>query len=183
MEFIDGETVAAVIKRREPLTLARKLRFNAAALRRRLCRAQCGIVHRDIKPPKLWLSGRGRLKILDFGIAKMVDSGMYTLTGAFIGSCNYVSPEQVSGRSTLDKRSDTFSIGAVFDELLSTARRSPAYPGVLHKILHQPPETLASTGVPADAGLDVAAIEANSADRLSGIAKDPDSDIRISARR
>jgi serine/threonine protein kinase len=77
-----------------------------------------GVVHRDIKPPNIMLVGGGRVKIMDFGIARMRSSDLKTQTGLMMGTPRYMSPEQVAGRQ-VDQRSDIFSLGTVLYELLT----------------------------------------------------------------
>ncbi|HEX4984772.1 MAG TPA: serine/threonine-protein kinase [Burkholderiales bacterium] len=77
-----------------------------------------GVVHRDIKPPNIMLVGNGRVKIMDFGIARMRSSDLKTQTGLMMGTPRYMSPEQVAGRP-VDQRSDIFSLGTVLYELLT----------------------------------------------------------------
>ena len=77
-----------------------------------------GVVHRDIKPPNIMLVGGGRVKIMDFGIARMRSSDLKTQTGLMMGTPRYMSPEQVAGRP-VDQRSDIFSLGTVLYELLT----------------------------------------------------------------
>jgi hypothetical protein len=142
MEYIKGQTLAEIIGSGGPLTVVRKLQ-----LAEQLCDGlayahKAGIVHRDIKPANIMVDeADGSLKLLDFGIAR-VGPGM-TQAGVLIGTLSYMSPEQVTG-STVDGRSDIFAVGAVLYELLT---RRQAFPGrldtgVLHKILHLPPEPL-----------------------------------------
>ncbi len=110
------------------------------------------IVHRDIKPANLMVEKRrGRLKILDFGIAKLADSGI-TNAGALIGSFNYMSPEQVRGLP-IDHRSDIFSCGAVMFELLSYKQAFPGGlgDGVLGRIAEQAAPQLRQVIPDADA--------------------------------
>jgi serine/threonine protein kinase len=77
-----------------------------------------GVVHRDIKPPNIMIVPGGRVKIMDFGIARMRQSDLKTETGMMLGTPRYMSPEQVSGRP-VDHRSDIFSLGTVLYEMLT----------------------------------------------------------------
>ncbi len=151
MEYIDGETLSQWIRRKEPASVVRKLR-----LLEELCDGLAyahtfSIIHRDIKPANLMVEKRrSRLKILDFGIAKLADSGI-TNAGALIGSFNYMSPEQVRGLP-IDHRSDIFSCGAVMFELLSYKQAFPGGlgDGVLGRIAEQPAPRLRQVVPDAD---------------------------------
>ena len=144
MEYIKGETLAEIVRRRAPLSLARKI-----TLMEDLCDGLdyahgAGLVHRDIKPANLMITSEaGVLKILDFGIARgSGDSGL-TEVGTMMGTPNYMSPEQASGK-TVDHRSDIFSVGSVIYEMLVYRQ---AFPGkdwqvVLPSILERSPEPL-----------------------------------------
>src|SRR5688572_22060452 len=142
MEYLDGETMAELIRRRASLTVRRKLE-----LMLELCAGlghahRSGIVHRDIKPANLMITAEGTLKILDFGIARVKEdatSSGLTRVGMLIGSPHYMSPEQADGLP-VDDRSDIFAVGSVFYELLTGER---AFPGdnaqvVINKILTRP---------------------------------------------
>ena len=102
-----------------------------------------GVVHRDIKPSNIMLLPRGRVKIMDFGIARMRTSDLKTSTGVVLGTPKYMSPEQVAG-SPVDHRSDIFSLGVVLYEMLT---RSSLFggndtPQILHNVTtreHTPP--------------------------------------------
>jgi serine/threonine protein kinase len=101
-----------------------------------------GVIHRDIKPSNLLLSRQGRLSITDFGLARIQDQPGLTMTGEFVGSPLYMSPEQIAvGRAPLDHRTDIYSLGATLYELLAI---QPPCPGdrreqVIAQIIHKEP--------------------------------------------
>ncbi len=102
-----------------------------------------GILHRDIKPANLMYNGEGVLKITDFGLAKLMDGPAYTRPDVRLGTLSYMSPEQVEGLE-LDARSDLFSAGVVFYEMLSgvSAFSGGSEAATLRKILQSAPEPL-----------------------------------------
>jgi len=79
-----------------------------------------GIVHRDLKPDNILVSGEGDTchpKVVDFGIAKILEGTTYTMSGAFLGTCCYMSPEQVQHPATADRRSDIYSLGVTLYQM------------------------------------------------------------------
>jgi serine/threonine protein kinase len=79
-----------------------------------------GIIHRDLKPDNILVSGEGdarRPKLVDFGIAKILEGTTYTMSGAFLGTCSYMSPEQVQRPTAADTRSDIYSLGVTLYQL------------------------------------------------------------------
>ena len=152
MEYVEGRTFGQIIECAEQLPMRRRLR-----LMRELCDGLAyaharGVVHRDVKPDNLMVrDAGGGLAILDFGIARIVqgdttsgtEEGL-TAVGDMIGTPHYMAPEQVRGE-TVDYRCDVFSAGLVFYELLSYRRAFSAdtLAGVIYKILHEDPPSLA----------------------------------------
>ena len=117
MELLKGEDLRSLVTRRRDLSVE-----ECAELMVQVCDGlsyahERRIVHRDIKPANIHVCPDGRVKIVDFGIAKM-DSTSLTKTGMVIGTPDYMSPEQIQGKA-VDQRSDIFSVGVVFYELLA----------------------------------------------------------------
>jgi tetratricopeptide (TPR) repeat protein len=102
-----------------------------------------GVIHRDVKPANLLLSGDGRLCLADFGLARVVQEPGMTVSGSFLGTPAYMSPEQVAaGRVKLDHRTDVYSLGAVLYEMLTLQRPfvGDSREQVLSGILSQDPK-------------------------------------------
>lgn len=119
MEFIDGLNLEELLDRDGPFTADRALGLMREAAAGLLAAAEYGIIHRDVKPTNLLVDTEGRLKIVDFGLAKTVgNESRLTVTGAVVGTPYYLSPEQGLGKP-VDERSDIYSLGATFYHLLS----------------------------------------------------------------
>jgi Protein kinase domain/PEGA domain len=120
MEFLRGQSLAQRMQSGPALTLVQKLDILTQLLTGLHYAHEQGIVHRDVKPPNIWLLDDGTIKLLDFGIAKIAASTM-TNAGSILGSAFYMAPEQISGRE-VDGRADIFASGVVLYELLSSRR-------------------------------------------------------------
>lgn len=119
MEYVRGSNLAAVIKRREAVPIATKLRWIEELCSGLAYAHASRVIHRDIKPQNVMVDERSTLKVLDFGIARVTETGA-TKMSMVVGTPGYMSPEQIDGRS-IDRRSDIFSVGAVAYALLSYA--------------------------------------------------------------
>src|SRR5262245_8978397 len=144
MEFLDGQELKYLIEQRR-LSLEEKLSLMVQVCDGFHFAHQNNIIHRDIKPGNIFVLRNGQVKILDFGIARIAagtDPGL-TRTGLIMGTLRYMSPEQARGR--VDHRSDIFSIGAVFYELLGgrPVFDSPDPMEILEKMRSEQPVPLA----------------------------------------
>ncbi|MEZ5332486.1 MAG: protein kinase [Thermoanaerobaculia bacterium] len=117
MAFYRGETLEERLGR-GPLPLGESLHIVGEVLRGLAAAHDKHIVHRDIKPANIMLTDDGRVKILDFGVAKLKDQRGLTETGATVGTVAYISPEQLEGES-VDRRTDLWSVGVVLYELVA----------------------------------------------------------------
>ncbi len=158
-ELLEGETLRMRLAR-GPLSLTVALEWAAQMAQGIAAAHERGIAHRDLKPENVFITRDGHLKVLDFGIAKLVSgtqgavphgllnetvssSGSSTGTGMVLGTPGYMSPEQVQG-DPVDARTDFFSLGTVLYEMLSGHRAFAAGPVVEsgYAILHNEPEAL-----------------------------------------
>src|SRR5947207_4975738 len=118
MEYVEGHDLHSLL--REHKTFAPK---DAVEIILQVCRALEaahgeGIIHRDLKPQNIMQHKQGRIVVMDFGLARNVESAGMTQTGALVGTMDYMSPEQALGKD-LDQRSDLFALGLIFYELLT----------------------------------------------------------------
>ena len=171
MELLEGESLRARLEK-GPI-LSRKATELAIQLAQGLAAAhEKGIVHRDLKPENLWITREGRLKILDFGLAKvqrspsparerveistqaLTDGPSETAAGMVLGTAGYMSPEQVRGEPA-DYRSDIFSFGVVLYEMVAGrrafARGSSAE--TMAAILKEEPPEIEDNGKPVPQSL------------------------------
>lgn len=186
-ELLEGRTVrdalsASAISPRKAIEYGIQIGQGLAAAHEK------GIVHRDLKPENLFVTSEGRVKILDFGLAKLTEVAVAgagatmvatrtidTSPGVAIGTVGYMSPEQVRGQA-VDHRTDIFSFGAVLYEMLSGTRafRGDSTADTMSAILKEDPPELASESRPVPASVERVVrrcLEKNPAERFQS-AKD-----------
>lgn len=116
MEYVRGKTLKQVIREKGKLSNDEILDFSMQIGRALECAHNNNIIHRDIKPQNIMITGDNLVKVTDFGIAKHSDSNTITHSGKIFGSAHYFSPEQARGNLT-DRRSDIYSLGIVMFEM------------------------------------------------------------------
>ncbi len=144
MEYVEGKNLKQLLSEKTPFSSERVAEIVGQVAEALDYAHRRGIVHRDVKPANIIITPEGQVKITDFGIAKTEKSNL-TTTGQFLGTPNYMSPEQITG-DAVDGRSDLFSLGVVLYELLTRKKPFSAdnLTSISYKIVHEqfvPPET------------------------------------------
>ncbi len=123
MEFVPGQSLAEILRRKGPLSVVHACHFTRQAALGLQHAHEQGMVHRDIKPQNLVMTPKGQVKVLDFGLAKLVSehgqSKGLTSSGAYVGTPDYCAPEQASDARKADIRADIYSLGCTLYCLLA----------------------------------------------------------------
>ena len=150
LEYLEGRTLAEEGALGLPMEWTRALRLTAQVAWALHHAHTQGIVHRDVKPANIMVLDSGRVKLMDFGIAKLPASQI-TMAGEFFGTPSYMSPEQAGG-AVVDARSDIFSLGCVLHQLLTGKRAfdGPTLPAILMRVMKEepPPPSRLVAGLP-----------------------------------
>ena len=146
MEYLEGLNLSTMLNKQRvipPLKTVKIIRQACSALYEAHCK---GIVHRDIKPSNFMVLRNDHIKIVDFGVAKIANaSGTLTQTGSSLGTPSYMSPEQIEGKE-IDGRSDIFSLGVVFYEMLTGERpfTGESIASIVVKIIQAQPKRISA---------------------------------------
>jgi serine/threonine-protein kinase len=176
MEYIQGDDLKHHLDRGVRYSLEQSLKIIRDLLSALDYAHKQGIVHRDIKPANLLIEPGGRVKLTDFGVARIQDSGEATRTqGSMVGTLKYMAPEQVQGQK-IDSRADLFSAGVVLYQLLTDKR---PFDGdndfsIIHQIIghHPPPPSSINAKLPGALDAVVARALAKSRDERFATARD-----------
>jgi serine/threonine-protein kinase len=142
MEYVDGESLSAVLRRRGAMPISDAIAVAVAVCEGLQAAHAAGVVHRDLKPDNILFAKDGRVLVTDFGIARGLSSdGASQTMGQTVGTPAYMAPEQVEARPDIDGRADVYALGAVLFEMVTGVR---AWGGegamqVAAARLHEPP--------------------------------------------
>jgi len=140
-EYLTGRDLSEIIRAREALAFEDQMRILEEVATGLAYAHEQGIVHRDVKPANIRVLENGKVKIMDFGIARATEGATrITKTGVSVGTPAYLSPEQLEGEEA-DQRADIFAFGVMAYELLTMERafRGPTVSAMMYQILHEEP--------------------------------------------
>ena len=174
MEFVDGESLADIIRDGREVPVLKKLSYLEQLCSGLHFAHRAGIIHRDVKPANVMVDREGTVRILDFGIARIEGSAL-TQGGALLGSVNYMSPEQMLGRS-IDHRSDVFAAGLLAYELITyrQAFKGGLSDGILQRLPFEHPTPISEICPDLPGGLEgviVRALQKAPEDRFQDLAE------------
>lgn len=116
MEKVEGQTLKDVIMNEAPLSNERIVKYASQIAKALQTAHMNGLVHRDIKPANILITKNDKVKVVDFGIARVTSDATLTYTSSILGTVHYISPEQAKGKS-IDSRSDLYSLGVLLFEM------------------------------------------------------------------
>ncbi len=142
MPYVPGADLATILKREGKLTVPRALGIARQVAAGLAAAHEAGVVHRDLKPPNIMIDPDGNAVIMDFGIARSVDTAGSTVAGMVVGTLSYMAPEQARGEQA-DQRSDVYAFGLILTDMLVGRRQGGATSSELAELMarmqHAPP--------------------------------------------
>ena len=175
MEYVEGLTVRELLDVRGKLGVEPALAIGIQLAESLVVAHEMGVIHRDIKPQNLLLDDAGVLKVMDFGVARLIEStATHTQDGMIVGTPMYMSPEQLTGEP-IDARADLYAVGVVLFEILTgeLPLSSPTVMGLFTKVLNEParrPSELVAGVPPGVDELIVQLLAKQAADRVPSAA-------------
>jgi serine/threonine protein kinase len=167
MEYVDGQSLDEIVRKRGSLEAGEAIDIISQAALAIEHAHENGILHRDVKPSNIMIDGKGRVKVMDFGLARSsTDISRITQFGTILGTLIYMSPEQCLGEE-IDQRSDIYSLGVALYEMLAgdapfTASNEAA---LIHKIVYDAPPAVQSLNPDIPPGLSAVVARAMAKDR------------------
>jgi len=153
MEFVEGDTLKSLLDRGERFTPAAAVGMLESLLAGLAYSHEHGVIHRDIKPANVMITRDGRVKLADFGVAR-IESSSLTQAGTMIGTPSYMSPEQFMGQ-TIDARSDIYAAGVLLYQLLTGDKPfEGSVTSIMHKVLNTEAPPPSALSVAVDPALD-----------------------------
>jgi tRNA A-37 threonylcarbamoyl transferase component Bud32 len=161
MEFLAGRTLEQTLRHGGPMEWERAVPLFCRILQSIEPAHRAGILHRDIKPAKIMLTDRGGVKVMDFGIARVLGAARVTQVGRVIGTMQYISPERIQGAEA-DIRADIYSLAVVLYEMLSCHLPFESVNDfeIMRSHIHASPPALETYGVYVPAGIERAIMKA-----------------------
>ncbi len=142
MPYVEGADLATILRRERKLTVPRALGIARQVAAGLAAAHEAGVVHRDLKPPNIMVDPEGHAVIMDFGIARSVDTAGSTVAGMVVGTLSYMAPEQARGEQA-DQRADVYAFGLILTDMLVGRRQSGATSSELAELMarmqHAPP--------------------------------------------
>jgi len=143
MAYYECETLKEKLGREGPLPIGKALRYAEQIAGALAAAHEAQVVHRDVKPANVMVTGEGRVKLLDFGLARLAEATRLTEAGQQVGTASYMSPEQVEGKEA-GPAADLWALGALLYEMLAG---EPPFEGerqtaILHAVVHEEPASL-----------------------------------------
>ncbi len=144
MEYVDGKTLRSHLAgSRSPMSVDQIVDWGNQVVEALAAAHEKGIIHRDIKPDNIMITGRNQIKVMDFGLAKLKGSSGLTRSGISVGTIAYMSPEQIQGMN-VDHRTDLWALGVILYEMLTGQHpfQGQYEPTIMYEILNVQPKAI-----------------------------------------